>query len=243
MELNHYPYNHISMIWEMQCTHTKESQVTTSWDTLSTHIQRIPRRHTHTWMKHKRQIRRYYYLHFLHPYYCISRSIKDNLSMKRANLKKKKIKICFNYILIDISFYLHRLRMLLCFLFCFYSLHSFGYILFSSHIFNFLQDVLSEEEVAELEKEYMKFLRHEIHVEGRDFCDMSSDYYTKSLEEYSIINIMLPSRYVLYVMIFCCIGCIYYLLLSYMFSYDWYFNFVFYLDLFTEISHLLFVTV
>ena len=88
---------------------------------------------------------------------------------------------------------------------CFYSLRSFGYILFFSHILDLLQDVLSEEEVAELEKEYMKFLRHEIHVEGRDFCDMSSDYNTKSLEEYSIINIMLPSRYVLYVMIACCV--------------------------------------
>jgi hypothetical protein len=57
-----------------------------------------------------------------------------------------------------------------------------------------VQGVLSEEEVAELEREYMKFLRREIPVEGRDFCDMSSDYYSKSLEEYSIINIMLPSR-------------------------------------------------
>ena len=82
------------------------------------------------------------------------------------------------------------------------------------HILDFLQDVLSEEEVAELEKEYMKFLRHEIHVEGRDFCDMSSDYHTKSLEEYSIINIMLPSRYVLYVMISCCVVHIHYSLLS-----------------------------
>lgn len=40
----------------------------------------------------------------------------------------------------------------------------------------------------------MRFLRREIPVEGRDFCDMSGDY-TKSLNDFSIINIMLPSRY------------------------------------------------
>lgn len=57
-----------------------------------------------------------------------------------------------------------------------------------------LKEVLSEDEVASLEEEYMKFLRREIHVEGRDFCDMSGDY-AKALDEYSIINIMLPSRY------------------------------------------------
>lgn len=40
----------------------------------------------------------------------------------------------------------------------------------------------------------MRFLRREIPVEGRDFCDMSGDY-TKSLNDFSIINIMLPSRF------------------------------------------------
>lgn len=57
-----------------------------------------------------------------------------------------------------------------------------------------LKGVLSTNEVIDLEKEYMKFLRHEIHVEGRDFCDMSADYM-KPLDDFSIINIMLPSRY------------------------------------------------
>ncbi|KAI5068555.1 hypothetical protein GOP47_0016900 [Adiantum capillus-veneris] len=65
---------------------------------------------------------------------------------------------------------------------------------FHKNGFVHLKGVLSEAEVVSLEEEYMKFIRREIPVEGRDFCDMSSDY-TKPLEEYSIINIMLPSRY------------------------------------------------
>lgn len=46
----------------------------------------------------------------------------------------------------------------------------------------------------EIETEYMRFIKREVKVEGRDFCDMSGDY-SKPLEDYSIINIMLPSRY------------------------------------------------
>jgi phytanoyl-CoA hydroxylase len=57
-----------------------------------------------------------------------------------------------------------------------------------------LKGVLSEEEMCELEKEFMAFLRREVPVEGRDFCDMSADY-TKPVESFSIINIMLPSKY------------------------------------------------
>lgn len=56
-----------------------------------------------------------------------------------------------------------------------------------------LQGVLSEDEVCNLEKEFMAFVRREIHVEGRDFCDMSGDY-SKPMESFSIINIMLPSK-------------------------------------------------
>lgn len=44
-----------------------------------------------------------------------------------------------------------------------------------------------------LEEDYMTFIRREIPVEGRDFCDMSGDY-SKPIETFSIINIMLPSR-------------------------------------------------
>ncbi|XP_024377800.1 uncharacterized protein [Physcomitrium patens] len=57
-----------------------------------------------------------------------------------------------------------------------------------------LKGVLSEDEVCNLEKEFMAFVRREIHVEGRDFCDMSGDY-SKPMESFSIINIMLPSKY------------------------------------------------
>ena len=55
------------------------------------------------------------------------------------------------------------------------------------------QGVLSEEEINDLEKEFMAFIRREVQVEGRDFCDMSADY-SKAIENFSIINIMLPSR-------------------------------------------------
>lgn len=57
-----------------------------------------------------------------------------------------------------------------------------------------LKGVLSEEEINDLEKEFMAFIRREVEVEGRDFCDMSADY-SKPIESFSIINIMLPSRY------------------------------------------------
>lgn len=56
------------------------------------------------------------------------------------------------------------------------------------------QGLLSEEEMADLEREYQRFLKGEIDVKGRDFCDMSGDY-DKPLESYNIINIMLPSKY------------------------------------------------
>lgn len=57
-----------------------------------------------------------------------------------------------------------------------------------------LKGFLSEDELKDLEKEYMAFLRREVPVEGRDFCDMSAAY-SKPLEEFSIINILLPSKY------------------------------------------------
>ena len=60
-----------------------------------------------------------------------------------------------------------------------------------------LQGILSEEEICELEKEFMAFIRREVHVEGRDFCDMSGDY-SKPMESFSIINIMLPSKLVMF---------------------------------------------
>ncbi len=57
-----------------------------------------------------------------------------------------------------------------------------------------LPGLVSEEELAALEAVYQRFLAREIAVPGRDFCDMSSDYQ-KPLEQYSILNVMLPRRY------------------------------------------------
>jgi hypothetical protein len=54
--------------------------------------------------------------------------------------------------------------------------------------------LLSEEEVSAIESVYERFLRREIAVPGRDFCDMSSDY-EKPIEEFSIVNVMLPRKY------------------------------------------------
>jgi ectoine hydroxylase-related dioxygenase (phytanoyl-CoA dioxygenase family) len=57
-----------------------------------------------------------------------------------------------------------------------------------------LRGVLSAEELAAIEADYARFVRGEIAVAGRDFCDMSGDY-TRTVEQFSIINVMLPRRY------------------------------------------------
>lgn len=57
-----------------------------------------------------------------------------------------------------------------------------------------LVGVLSEDEIAGIEKEYMRFLRGEIRVDGRDFCDMSAGY-DRPVQDYAVVNIMLPTRY------------------------------------------------
>ena len=57
-----------------------------------------------------------------------------------------------------------------------------------------LPGVLSAAELAVLEPIYMRLLRREIPVTGRDYCDMSGDYQ-KSIEDYAILNVMLPRRY------------------------------------------------
>ncbi len=57
-----------------------------------------------------------------------------------------------------------------------------------------LQGVLSLAEVAKIELDYDRFLRREIHVPGKDLCDMSGDY-RRTFEQYSIVNVMLPRRY------------------------------------------------
>lgn len=57
-----------------------------------------------------------------------------------------------------------------------------------------LPGLLSEEEVAELEVVYDRFLRRDITVPGKDYCDMAGDY-GRAPEDYSIVNVMLPRRY------------------------------------------------
>ena len=57
-----------------------------------------------------------------------------------------------------------------------------------------LPGVLAEPELAEIERVYERFMRREIAVAGRDFCDMSADY-AKPLEQFGIVNVMLPRRY------------------------------------------------
>jgi phytanoyl-CoA hydroxylase len=57
-----------------------------------------------------------------------------------------------------------------------------------------LPGLLSEAEVAELEVVYDRFLRREIEVPGKDYCDMAGDYGRDPVD-YSIINVMVPRRY------------------------------------------------
>lgn len=57
-----------------------------------------------------------------------------------------------------------------------------------------LRGVMSDAELAPLEATYMQFLRREIEVPGKDFCDMSGEY-RKEPEDYDVLNVMLPSRY------------------------------------------------
>ena len=65
---------------------------------------------------------------------------------------------------------------------------------FAEDGFVHLAGVLSEAEVAELEVVYDRFLRREIEVPGKDYCDMAGDY-GREPEDFSIINVMLPRRY------------------------------------------------
>lgn len=57
-----------------------------------------------------------------------------------------------------------------------------------------LPGLLADAEVAELEVVYDRFLRREIEVPGKDYCDMAGDY-GRAPEDYSIVNVMLPRRY------------------------------------------------
>jgi phytanoyl-CoA hydroxylase len=57
-----------------------------------------------------------------------------------------------------------------------------------------LPGFLAEDELRPLEALYMRLLRREIPVPGRDYCDMTGDY-TRPIEQFSLLNVMLPRRY------------------------------------------------
>jgi phytanoyl-CoA hydroxylase len=57
-----------------------------------------------------------------------------------------------------------------------------------------LTGLLTDDDVTELELVYDRFLRREIQVPGKDYCDMAGDY-GRDPSDYSIINVMLPRRY------------------------------------------------
>lgn len=57
-----------------------------------------------------------------------------------------------------------------------------------------LPDVLTSDEVEAIGEIFNKFLNREIHVPGKDFCDMSKPFDTP-FEEWSIVNCMLPTKY------------------------------------------------
>lgn len=57
-----------------------------------------------------------------------------------------------------------------------------------------VRGLLSQPEVDALRATCMRLLRREIHVEGRDYCDMTGSY-EKRIEDYAILNVMLPRRY------------------------------------------------
>lgn len=65
---------------------------------------------------------------------------------------------------------------------------------FEADGFVHLAGVLTEQEVVEIEVVYDRFLRREIDVPGKDYCDMAGDY-GRDPSDYSIINVMLPRRY------------------------------------------------
>ncbi len=65
---------------------------------------------------------------------------------------------------------------------------------FAEQGFVHLRGLLTAAEVDELSVTYERFLRREIVVPGKDYCDMAGDYGRRP-EDFSIVNVMLPRRY------------------------------------------------
>ena len=57
-----------------------------------------------------------------------------------------------------------------------------------------IENVLTEDEVAELQAIFDRFVSGEIQVPGKDFCDMSKPFGIP-YSEWSIVNCMLPTKY------------------------------------------------
>jgi ectoine hydroxylase-related dioxygenase (phytanoyl-CoA dioxygenase family) len=57
-----------------------------------------------------------------------------------------------------------------------------------------LRGVMTEDELAEIEIEFERFIRGEVPGMGRDFCDMSGPYDRK-FEDFSLVNAVLPRKY------------------------------------------------
>ena len=57
-----------------------------------------------------------------------------------------------------------------------------------------IPDVLTESEIRNLETIFEKFMSREIHVPGKDFCDMSKPFGVP-MKDWSIVNCMLPTKY------------------------------------------------
>jgi hypothetical protein len=57
-----------------------------------------------------------------------------------------------------------------------------------------LRGLVTEDELRPIEAIYDRFMRQEIKIPGKDFCDMSQSFDTKP-EDFAIVNAMLPERY------------------------------------------------
>jgi len=57
-----------------------------------------------------------------------------------------------------------------------------------------LKGFMTEAELAPLDAAYARFMRREVAVPGKDFCDMSQAFDTP-FSEYRIVNAMLPTKY------------------------------------------------
>ena len=58
-----------------------------------------------------------------------------------------------------------------------------------------LQGVMSDDEMADIEAVYDRFLRGDIAVEGKDFNDMTTGEHGTDPSGYAVVNVMVPRRY------------------------------------------------